>query len=212
VAKVDARCADRPRCRRSPGGQPGGRAGRGAAGCAHRACARCRSHGRCPESVGCRRPAEDLRIGPGDKRMSRTYFGTDGIRGTVGQAPITPDFMLRLGHAVGTVLRSTEKKPTVLIGKDTRISGYMLESSLEAGFASAGVDVLLTGPLPTPGVAYMTRALRLDLGVVISASHNPYGDNGVKFFSAQGEKLPDEWETAVETALEEPAQWVDSRA
>ena len=114
--------------------------------------------------------------------MTRAYFGTDGIRGTVGQAPITPDFMLRLGHAVGRVLKATEARPTVLIGKDTRISGYMIESALEAGFASAGVDVLLTGPLPTPGVAYMTRALRLNLGVVISASHNPFGDNGIKFF------------------------------
>jgi phosphoglucosamine mutase len=141
---------------------------------------------------------------------SRQYFGTDGIRGTVGQAPITPDFMLRLGHAVGQVLKRASPKATVLIGKDTRISGYMLESALEAGFASAGVDVLLSGPLPTPGVAYLVRALRLDLGVVISASHNPFQDNGVKFFSAQGEKLPDEWEIAVEAALAEPAQWVDS--
>lgn len=141
---------------------------------------------------------------------SRTYFGTDGIRGTVGESPITADFMLRLGHAVGRVLRRGEKKPTVLIGKDTRISGYMIESALEAGFASAGVDVLLTGPLPTPGVAYLTRALRLSLGVVISASHNPYGDNGIKFFSARGEKLPDAWEQQVETAIDEPAQWVDS--
>src|SRR5204863_6689636 len=142
--------------------------------------------------------------------MSRTYFGTDGIRGTVGEAPITPDFMLRLGHAVGRVLRADKERPTVLIGKDTRISGYMIESALEAGFASAGVDVLLTGPLPTPGVAYLTRALRLNLGVVISASHNPFGDNGIKFFSARGEKLPDAWEQQVEGALEEPAQWVDS--
>jgi len=142
--------------------------------------------------------------------MSRTYFGTDGIRGTVGQSPITPDFMLRLGHAVGRVLKAGIAKPTVLIGKDTRISGYMIESALEAGFASAGVDVLLSGPLPTPGVAYLTRALRLDLGVVISASHNAYPDNGIKFFSARGEKLPDEWEQRVEAALEEPAQWVDS--
>ncbi len=118
--------------------------------------------------------------------------------------------MLRLGHAVGQVLRRGEKRPTVLIGKDTRISGYMLESALEAGFASAGVDVLLTGPLPTPGVAYLTRALRLDLGVVISASHNPYGDNGIKFFSARGEKLPDEWEQQVEAALEEAPCWTDS--
>jgi len=144
--------------------------------------------------------------------MSRTYFGTDGIRGTVGTAPITADFMLRLGHAVGRVLRSKSPRATVLIGKDTRVSGYMIESALEAGFASAGVDVLLTGPLPTPGVAYLTRALRVDLGVVISASHNPFGDNGVKFFSASGEKLPDQWEMAVEAALEEPAQWADSAA
>ncbi|WP_119154443.1 phosphoglucosamine mutase [Caldimonas tepidiphila] len=142
--------------------------------------------------------------------MGRQYFGTDGIRGTVGQAPITPDFMLRLGHAVGRVLKRSEARPTVLIGKDTRISGYMLESALEAGFASAGVDVLLCGPLPTPGVAYLTRALRRDLGVVISASHNPFGDNGIKFFSARGEKLPDEWEEAVEAALEQPPQWADS--
>jgi len=141
---------------------------------------------------------------------ARQYFGTDGIRGTVGQAPITPDFVLRLGHAVGQVLKRTEKRPTVLIGKDTRISGYMLESALEAGFASAGVDVLLTGPLPTPGVAYLTRALRLNLGVVISASHNPFADNGIKFFSANGEKLPDEWELAVEAALTDAPQWVDS--
>ena len=142
--------------------------------------------------------------------MSRIYFGTDGIRGTVGQAPITPDFMLRLGHAVGHVLRRGSDRPTVLIGKDTRISGYMLESSLEAGFASAGVDVLLSGPLPTPGVAYLTRALRLDLGVVISASHNPFADNGVKFFSSGGEKLPDEWEMEVEAALQRAPKWADS--
>jgi phosphoglucosamine mutase len=142
--------------------------------------------------------------------MARRYFGTDGIRGTVGQAPITPDFLLRLGHAVGRVLRQSAKRPTVVIGKDTRISGYMIESALEAGFASAGVDTLLSGPIPTPGVAYLTRALRLDLGVVISASHNPYPDNGIKFFSAAGEKLPDEWEMAVEAALGESAQWVDS--
>ena len=141
---------------------------------------------------------------------SRQHFGTDGIRGTVGRSPITPDFMLRLGHAVGRVLRRGEAKPTVLIGKDTRISGYMIESALEAGFASAGVEVLLTGPLPTPGVAYLTRALRQDLGVVISASHNPFDDNGVKFFSARGEKLPDAWESEVEAALEQPPQWVDS--
>ena len=142
--------------------------------------------------------------------MSRRYFGTDGIRGTVGASPITPDFMLRLGHAVGRVLKRRDAKPTVLIGKDTRISGYMIESSLEAGFASAGVDVLLTGPLPTPGVAYLTRALRLSLGVVISASHNPFADNGIKFFSDRGEKLPDAWEEQVEAMLDEAPQWAAS--
>ncbi len=142
--------------------------------------------------------------------MSRRYFGTDGIRGTVGASPITPDFMLRLGHAVGRVLRRATPSPTVLIGKDTRISGYMIESALEAGFASAGVNVLMTGPLPTPGVAYLTRALRQDLGVVISASHNAYPDNGIKFFSAAGTKLPDAWEREVEAALDEPPAWVEA--
>jgi phosphoglucosamine mutase len=142
--------------------------------------------------------------------MTRTYFGTDGIRGTVGQPPITPDFVLRLAHSVGRVLKRTEQRPTVLIGKDTRISGYMLESALESGFNSAGVDVVLLGPLPTPGVAYLTRAQRASLGVVISASHNPFPDNGIKFFSSQGTKLPDEWEEAVEEALDEAPAWADS--
>ncbi|MGK6306368.1 phosphoglucosamine mutase [Variovorax sp. DT-64] len=142
--------------------------------------------------------------------MTRRYFGTDGIRGTVGQAPITPDFVLRLAHAVGRVLKKTESRPSVLIGKDTRISGYMLESALESGFNSAGVDVVLLGPLPTPGVAYLTRAQRASLGVVISASHNAYPDNGIKFFSAQGTKLSDEWELAVEAALEEAPAWAES--
>ena len=142
--------------------------------------------------------------------MSRKFFGTDGIRGTVGQAPITPDFVLRLAHAVGRVLKRTEDRPTVLIGKDTRISGYMLESALESGFNSAGVDVVLLGPLPTPGVAYLTRAQRASLGVVISASHNAFADNGIKFFSAQGTKLPDAWELDVESVLEEPPVWSDS--
>ena len=142
--------------------------------------------------------------------MSRKYFGTDGIRGTVGKAPITPDFILRLAHAVGRVLKKTESRPTVLIGKDTRISGYMLESALESGFNSAGVDVVLLGPLPTPGVAYLTRAQRASLGVVISASHNPFEDNGIKFFSAQGTKLPDAWELAVEAAMDEAPVWADS--
>ncbi|MDI3380781.1 phosphoglucosamine mutase [Xenophilus aerolatus] len=144
--------------------------------------------------------------------MTRQYFGTDGIRGTVGKAPITPDFVLRLAHAVGRVLKRSEARPTVLIGKDTRISGYMLESALESGFNSAGVNVVLLGPLPTPGVAYLTRAQRASLGVVISASHNAYPDNGIKFFSAQGTKLGDDWEEAVEAALAEPPLWVDSAA
>ena len=142
--------------------------------------------------------------------MTRKYFGTDGIRGTVGQAPITPDFILRLAHAVGRVLKRYEARPTVLIGKDTRISGYMLESALESGFNSAGVDVVLLGPLPTPGVAYLTRAQRATLGVVISASHNPFFDNGIKFFDAQGAKLSDDWERDVEAALDEPPVWADS--
>ena len=142
--------------------------------------------------------------------MGRQYFGTDGIRGTVGKSPITPDFVLHLAHAVGHVLREKESRPTVLIGKDTRISGYMLESALESGFNSAGVDVVLLGPLPTPGVAYLTRAQRASLGVVISASHNPFADNGIKFFSAQGSKLPDAWEIAVEAALKQTPVWVES--
>jgi len=142
--------------------------------------------------------------------MTRQYFGTDGIRGTVGQAPITPDFVMRLAHAVGRVLRKTEKHPVVLIGKDTRISGYMLESALESGFNSAGVDVVLLGPVPTPAVAYLTRAQRASLGVVISASHNPYEDNGIKFFSAKGTKLGDEWEASVEALVDQPPVWATS--
>ncbi len=133
---------------------------------------------------------------------SRKYFGTDGVRGRVGTAPIVPEFGLRLAHAAGRVLRAQgEARPTVLIGKDTRVSGYMLEAALECGFAAAGCDVVLVGPLPTPGVAYLTRALRLDLGVVVSASHNPYADNGIKFFSDSGSKLPDSWELEVEAEL-----------
>ena len=140
--------------------------------------------------------------------MSRKYFGTDGVRGRVGEAPITPDFVLRLGFAAGEVLvrRRSEatQHPAVLIGKDTRISGYMLEAALEAGLAAAGVDVMLCGPMPTPGVAYLTRALRLQAGIVISASHNPYADNGIKFFSADGGKLPDAVEREIEDALSHP--------
>lgn len=142
--------------------------------------------------------------------MKQKYFGTDGIRGTVGKPPLTPDFVLQLANAVGRVLKQDCERPTVLIGKDTRISGYMFESALESGFNAAGVDVLLLGPVPTPAVAYLTRAQRATLGVVISASHNPFGDNGIKFFSAQGNKLPDAWECAVESALQEPLLCVPS--
>ncbi len=142
--------------------------------------------------------------------MKRKYFGTDGIRGTVGSFPITPDFVLKLAHAVGRVLKTQHDRPVVLIGKDTRISGYMLESALESGFNSAGVDVVLLGPVPTPAVAYLTRAQRADLGVVISASHNPFADNGIKFFSHLGTKLSDDWELQVEAMLEQDPVWVAS--
>jgi len=141
--------------------------------------------------------------------VTRKYFGTDGVRGRVGQAPITPDFVMRLGYSAGKVLLErggmpSGARPEVLIGKDTRLSGYMLESALEAGFSAAGVEVSLVGPLPTPAVAYLTRALRLQAGIVISASHNPYYDNGIKFFSAQGTKLPDEVERAIEAGIDQP--------
>jgi phosphoglucosamine mutase len=148
--------------------------------------------------------------------MARRYFGTDGIRGKVGEGPITPDFVLRLGYAAGKVLAGadtwakTGSRPTVLIGKDTRVSGYMLEAALESGFSAAGVDVMLAGPMPTPGVAYLTRALRLAAGVVISASHNPYYDNGIKFFSADGNKLPDEVELQIEEQLDKPLECAPS--
>lgn len=148
--------------------------------------------------------------------MSRKYFGTDGVRGRVGEAPITPDFVMRLGYAAGKVFAEADRrlrdgqKPTVLIGKDTRISGYMLESALEAGFAASGVDTVLIGPMPTPGIAYLTRALRLQAGVVISASHNPFEDNGIKFFGAGGSKLGDKIERQIEALLEEPMGCVSS--
>jgi phosphoglucosamine mutase len=145
--------------------------------------------------------------------LKRKYFGTDGVRGTVGEGPITPEFVLRLGHAAGRVLARTggSGRPAVLIGKDTRVSGYMLEAALQAGFSSAGVDVVLCGPLPTPAVAYLTRAQRLDAGVVISASHNPYPDNGIKFFSSGGKKLPDEIEAQIEAEIERPVVCVSSQ-
>ncbi|MFT3733832.1 MAG: phosphoglucosamine mutase [Rhodocyclaceae bacterium] len=147
--------------------------------------------------------------------MARKYFGTDGVRGRVGEGPITPDFVMRLGYAAGKALVAGKTlrpgdHPGVLIGKDTRISGYMLEAALEAGFAAAGVDVILAGPIPTPAVAYLTRALRLQAGVVISASHNPYYDNGIKFFSAAGTKLPDAVELLIESYLDEPMGCADS--
>jgi len=145
--------------------------------------------------------------------MTRHYFGTDGIRGVVGPDPITPDFFIRLGFAIGSILvkNNTDKKikhPSVVIGKDTRVSGYMLESALEAGFIAAGVDVFLTGPMPTPAIAYLTKALRSQAGIVISASHNPFPDNGIKIFSEAGEKLPDAFETEVELALDQPIKTV----
>ncbi|MCM8593772.1 phosphoglucosamine mutase [Accumulibacter sp.] len=151
--------------------------------------------------------------------MARKHFGTDGIRGRVGETPITPDFVMHLGHSTGKVLAAHDlsrahakagERPAVLIGKDTRISGYMLEAALEAGFSAAGVDVCLVGPMPTPAIAYLTRALRLQAGIVISASHNPYYDNGIKFFSARGTKLPDEVEEEIEAALDEPLTCVPS--
>lgn len=147
--------------------------------------------------------------------MGRQYFGTDGVRGRVGDAPITPEFVLRLGYAAGVTLVRREnlphgEHPAVLIGKDTRISGYLLEAALEAGFAAAGVDVILAGPVPTPAVAYLTRALRLQAGVVISASHNPFYDNGIKFFSASGAKLPDSVEAEIEALVDQPVGCVDS--
>jgi phosphoglucosamine mutase len=146
----------------------------------------------------------------------RKFFGTDGIRGRVGEEPITPEFVMRLGYAAGRVLAMGEHHlaasahPAVLIGKDTRISGYMLESALQAGLSAAGVDVYLAGPMPTPAVAYLTRALRLQAGVVISASHNPFEDNGIKFFSSDGNKLPDAVEEEIEAALEEPMRTMPS--
>ncbi len=158
--------------------------------------------------------------------MGRRYFGTDGVRGRVGEAPITPEFVLRLGYAAGKVLAATPAaqgaggigsaaasgRPAVIVGKDTRVSGYMLEAALQAGFSAAGVDVLLSGPIPTPAVAYLTRALRLSAGVVISASHNPYEDNGIKFFSAGGNKLPDEVEARIEARMDGPVGCVPSRS
>lgn len=144
--------------------------------------------------------------------MARRYFGTDGVRGTVGQNPITPDFVLLLGQAAGRVFSRYVKngRATVLIGKDTRVSGYMLEAALEAGFSAAGVDTLLCGPVPTPAIAYLTRALRLEAGVVISASHNPYHDNGIKFFSDQGTKLPDAIEEEIEAEMDKGFACVQS--
>ncbi|MBY0237980.1 MAG: phosphoglucosamine mutase [Burkholderiaceae bacterium] len=145
--------------------------------------------------------------------MARKYFGTDGVRGLVGVSPITPDFVMRLGYAAGKVLVKNlggAARSTVLIGKDTRISGYMLEAALEAGFSAAGVDVMLAGPMPTPAIAYLTRALRLQAGVVISASHNPYHDNGIKFFSEHGTKLPDSVELEIEAQLDLPMDCVES--
>ena len=140
---------------------------------------------------------------------NRKYFGTDGVRGLVGKAPITPEFVMKLGYAAGKVLAAQGTKK-VLIGKDTRISGYMLESALEAGFSAAGIDIGLLGPMPTPGIAYLTKTFRAEAGIVISASHNPFYDNGIKFFSQTGEKLPDAVELAIEAELDKPMGCVES--
>lgn len=143
--------------------------------------------------------------------MTRKYFGTDGIRGRVGDAPVTPDFMLKLGWATGKVFAVTDgSRPTVVIGKDTRVSGYMLESALQAGLVAAGANVKLVGPLPTPGIALLTRSQKADAGIVISASHNPYYDNGIKFFNGQGGKLSDELELQIEAMIDSPMKTVDS--
>lgn len=143
--------------------------------------------------------------------MTRKYFGTDGIRGRVGDAPVTPDFMLKLGWATGKVFAATDgSRPTVVIGKDTRVSGYMLESALQAGLVAAGANVKLLGPLPTPGIALLTRSQKADAGIVISASHNPYYDNGIKFFNGQGSKLSDEQELQIEAMIDSPMETVDS--
>ena len=143
--------------------------------------------------------------------MSRKYFGTDGIRGRVGDAPVTPDFMLKMGWATGKVFASEDgSKPTVVIGKDTRVSGYMLESALQAGLVAAGANVKLLGPLPTPGIALLTRTQNADAGIVISASHNPYFDNGIKFFNGRGSKLSDELELQIEAMIDSPMETVDS--
>lgn len=143
------------------------------------------------------------------KIMTRKYFGTDGVRGKVGDYPITPDFALKLGWAAGRVL-SRQGTKKVIIGKDTRISGYMLESALESGLSAAGINAILTGPIPTPAVAYLTKTFRAEAGIVISASHNPYYDNGIKFFSESGKKLPDEVELAIEAELDKDIECVPS--
>src|SRR5512142_876839 len=142
--------------------------------------------------------------------MGRKYFVTDGVRGKVGTFPIRPDFVLKLGWSAGRVLRGESGKGKVIIGKDTRVSGYMFESALEAGLAAAGLDIHLLGPMPTPAVAYLTRTLRASAGIVISASHNPFEDNGIKFFSADGMKLPDEVEEAIEAELDKDMVMVSS--
>ncbi len=143
--------------------------------------------------------------------MTKKYFGTDGIRGHVGKSPTTPDFVLKLGWAVGSVFAKQGHRPKVVIGKDTRISGYMFESALEAGLSAAGADILLLGPMPTPGISYLTSSFNADLGIVISASHNPFHDNGIKFFSALGAKLDDQLEAEIEAKIEAALICVDSQ-
>ncbi len=205
VAQVDAWCRDGSQDRRATRRVGRGGPARSRARSAYRAGPRRGGDARCDRDV-----AGGGGTALSQEPVSRRYFGTDGVRGTVGEAPITPEFVLRLGQAAGRVFaqraEGSSGRPTILIGKDTRISGYMLEAALEAGLSSAGVDVVLCGPLPTPAVAYLTRALRLDAGIVISASHNPYPDNGIKFFSARGTKLPDEVEARIEAELDQPLE------
>lgn len=147
----------------------------------------------------------------GNGKSQKRYFGTDGIRGRVGDFPITPDFVLKLGWAAGKVFAEGDKRGKILIGKDTRISGYMFEAALEAGLAAAGVDIHMLGPMPTPAVAYLTRTFQAQAGIVISASHNAYPDNGIKFFAGDGRKLPDATELAIESYLDKELTTVESR-
>ncbi len=201
----------RPHSGAADGGADGGRPRSGGAGREHGSAdhpqPRCPTHARCDTNGGCR--VEGRRGQTGSGNVTIRYFGTDGVRGRVGQPPMTVDFALRLASAAARVLAPAGGR--VLIGKDTRLSGYLFESALEAGFVAAGVDVMLIGPLPTPGIAYMTQRLACSFGVVISASHNPYEDNGIKFFDSMGSKLSDEIENLIEASIEGPVVTQESQ-